>query len=351
MIEKIKIENFQSHKESELNFDPGVNVIVGQSDSGKTAIIRAFKWAAQNKPLGDAFRSRWGGDTAVTLQTNDCQVIRHKGKKDHYELTLPDDDGAESIKFTAFGTAAPEEITAALNLSDLNLQEQMDSSFLLSQSAGEVARHFNKVAGIDQIDTGLKNVERWVRAINQTVSAVQTEIERKEKELESFDYLDKFEAEVEVLEQLESQRDHMHGKATKLNKLISDLEEIDTEVEGYAGVLASEDQVTELLGLFDTKREKKQERAKLIVLCKKIIDTASDIKEYQALQNAEEPVSELLELYKFQATCKQNAEALQKIISNVEECAANHKQQQTGLKDLEQQWHDNMPETCPLCGK
>jgi len=36
MIESAQIKNFQSHRNTELTFDPGVNVIIGSSDSGKT---------------------------------------------------------------------------------------------------------------------------------------------------------------------------------------------------------------------------------------------------------------------------------------------------------------------------
>ncbi|MFR9297315.1 MAG: AAA family ATPase, partial [Aedoeadaptatus pacaensis] len=43
-IEKIILVNFQSHVYSELSLSRGVNVIVGPSDSGKTAIMRALRW-------------------------------------------------------------------------------------------------------------------------------------------------------------------------------------------------------------------------------------------------------------------------------------------------------------------
>jgi len=55
VVEKITIKNFQSHEETELQFSSGVNVIVGSSDSGKSAILRALKWVVQNKPSGTAF--------------------------------------------------------------------------------------------------------------------------------------------------------------------------------------------------------------------------------------------------------------------------------------------------------
>ena len=54
-ITKLTLENFQSHKYTVINFDEGLNSIVGATDSGKTAIFRALKWALYNDPSGDYF--------------------------------------------------------------------------------------------------------------------------------------------------------------------------------------------------------------------------------------------------------------------------------------------------------
>jgi len=72
MIKQLTIKNFQSHKKTKLEFSDGVNIIIGQSDSGKTAIIRALNWVVNNKPSGDSFRSHWGGDTNVEITMEDC---------------------------------------------------------------------------------------------------------------------------------------------------------------------------------------------------------------------------------------------------------------------------------------
>ena len=71
MIKKIQIQNFQSHKETTLKLDPGVNIIVGTTDSGKTSILRALRWVIWNRPSGDDFRSWWGGNTSVEVIINE----------------------------------------------------------------------------------------------------------------------------------------------------------------------------------------------------------------------------------------------------------------------------------------
>ena len=51
-IKKIIIDNFQSHEHTEIEFGPGLNVIVGPSDYGKSAVVRALRWVLYNEPRG-----------------------------------------------------------------------------------------------------------------------------------------------------------------------------------------------------------------------------------------------------------------------------------------------------------
>ena len=54
-LKQITLKNFQSHKDSTIQLDRGLNAIIGPSDSGKSAIIRAIKWVLYNEPSGDFF--------------------------------------------------------------------------------------------------------------------------------------------------------------------------------------------------------------------------------------------------------------------------------------------------------
>ena len=134
MIKEVSIQNFQSHKDTHLEFHPGVNIIVGTSDSGKSAIIRTIRWVLQNKPLGDSFRSMWGGETKVTLTLPEGQITRSKDKSDKYTI-----EGPPKLELEAFRTSVPEEVLNMLNINSVNLQFQHDPPFLISSTSGEVA--------------------------------------------------------------------------------------------------------------------------------------------------------------------------------------------------------------------
>ena len=52
MINQIRLENFQGHVDTRIDLVPGVNVITGQSDAGKSSIVRALWWLLNNRPSG-----------------------------------------------------------------------------------------------------------------------------------------------------------------------------------------------------------------------------------------------------------------------------------------------------------
>ena len=77
MIDKISIKNFQSHPNTELELDPGINVITGSSDNGKTSIFRALYWIIYNRPSGNSFISNWIKDEKGNIKK---EVTKSLGK-------------------------------------------------------------------------------------------------------------------------------------------------------------------------------------------------------------------------------------------------------------------------------
>jgi exonuclease SbcC len=121
MIKALFIRNFQSHKNSNLEFVPGVNVIVGLSSSGKSAILRALRWLIWNRPLGNEFRSNWGGVTHV-----EAHLGFHSGHSDKVSRIKDKDEVyfGNKIEHKAFRSEVPEEVQKIFNIGEINLQQQ-----------------------------------------------------------------------------------------------------------------------------------------------------------------------------------------------------------------------------------
>ena len=178
MIESINIKNFMSHKETELKFCDGMNVIVGPTDQGKSAIMAAILWAVQNKPSGDAFRSDWGGTTEVSLKLDDGIIARKKTQGSNLYLL-----GEE--QFSGFGMGVPGLIQDALKISDINIHRQGDPPFLISEPSGRLAQYLNELVGLSQLDNLISILASWHRDTKSELAQKQAELKSlKEEERE-----------------------------------------------------------------------------------------------------------------------------------------------------------------------
>lgn len=347
MIKQLRIQNFQSHEKSELEFSDGVNIIVGQSDSGKSAIIRSLRWACWNKPSGNSFCSTWGRETSVELTTEEGSIIRSKGKKDKYVLRRP--NGGETL-FEAFGTNVPDEIITLLSLDEINLQYQLDSPFLLSLTPGQVAQHFNSIAKLDQIDRGLFNINKAIRELESQSKYKQTDLKSKEIELDKYKHLEKFETEIEVLEQMQNQLRSFQSSKQILDLKIYDYKQADLFITQHKVLLADENKVDDLLTLIEKKNKLIEEQQKLIRSTRELSSIAQKIKQEQEYIQDEPLVTTLLTQYKTLKPLNEAFSSLSKLIKRISYITNLIKEQHTNLTLSESKFHKLMPDICPLCG-
>lgn len=343
MIKELTLQNFQSHKDTSIQFDPGVNIIVGSSDTGKSSILRALRWVVWNRPSGDSFRSNWGGRTKVELFTDNAHVIRAKDKQEEYVLG--------DTHFTAFRTDVPDEIIKALNLSEINLQTQLEAPFLLSNTPGEVAQHFNKIARLDKIDSGLQNVSRWIRELTQDIGYKKETKKKYEEDLLQYDYLEKFEIELEVLEDIE--KDWLN-KILQLNgfkKLLNNINIVSEEIKQEEQILVYQESVDSILALYTSRMNKAISYHALNNLINAIQQDIDCIEDEQQSVALETPVNIVLQLYKDYDDLTLQKNKLVKHLQSLSTIKQEILIKTDQLSELEDFWHNNFPAVCPLCGK
>ena len=110
MIKSIEIHNFQSHKDTKISFEKGLNIIKGKTHSGKSAIVRALRFCLQNKPRGDSFRS-WFANPDEPVRIKICfydgsEITREKGKDNSYTIKK----NGNTSTFKALGSKVPKEL-------------------------------------------------------------------------------------------------------------------------------------------------------------------------------------------------------------------------------------------------
>lgn len=275
-IEYIEILNFQSHDNTKLHFDEGVNVIIGPSDSGKTAVIRALKWIFFNEPSGTDIIKKGEDSAKVTLKLNTgFKIIRGRSKsKNYYEIISPEN---ETQRFEGFGVNVPQEIInlTGINKIDLgnmkkslNIAEQLESPFLITDSPSIKANALGKLAGVDIIDKALGNLSKDMYEINSARKSIESEIRDQKDILKNFEYLKDDKIKIERLEYLFNQVDEYK---TKLNTL-NDLE------KKYSNNLEKTNQTIEYLEKFKNLDE-------LFLIYEKMAYKVNNLKLYSNLNN------------------------------------------------------------------
>jgi len=343
MINQIDIQNFQSHKQTTLSLHPGVNVVIGKSDSGKTAIIRALRYLIWNRPSGDAFCSSWGGDTVVTVETDDGNTITHKRIKSVSSYVIND-----SV-FSAFGTGVPQEVQSLLNMSETNLQSQFDLPFLLTDSAGEVAAHFNKMAHIDQIDTSMKLVNSWIRELEQTYKHKKQTLDELDEQMRKYDVLPFLEADLEGLELLEKTVAQYGKQIGNLSQTITSIEHIQDEVEELKGLVELEDEVSDLLSLITNKEkidEKKDTLKRTIISITSLSEKKEKLNKLVQCEALVDHISSLLQTKKEK---EREIQTITDMIDKTNRIKNTIKVISSNTEEKEQLLYLEMPDICPLC--
>ena len=344
MLNSVHITNFESHAHTQVDFSPGVNVVVGLSDMGKSALFRAIQWALFNRPAGDAFIRRGTRNASVSVILDDGDdthlVERSKGKSvNHY--------GLDDQTFEAFGQDVPDEIRRAINMDrGTNVQGQMDPMFLLQSSAGEVARHLNDVAGLDEIDQSLSYLQSQQRRATNDHKRAAASLESLNADLDAYEYLDAIAAELSECEDWQQDLDRLYNERERLKRAVDTAQQARSRIAAARPAAEAKDELTAAEKAHKRLVERRQVRQRLdraVRLYRSCEAHCASLR--TALAHAEpleSMTAKLGKLYNERDRLAETVERARKIETRVSR--AHERQQQ-----LEQQWGRDAPHVCPLC--
>lgn len=238
-IKKVILENFQSHKYTEIEFDQYLNVIVGPSDHGKTAIIRALKWALFNEPSGDFFIREGEKECSVTVIFSDNTKVKRSRSKSKNAYYLYDKKGKEMI-FEGFGTTVPQEIINKTSMrkieldssqsNSINISEQLEGPFLLSEKNATRANAIGRLVGVHIVDDALKDTLKDIRNLNMKKKSYEDVLKKLEKDLIEYDYLEDLVKKVQQIEKLKHYIYNSQLKLNKLSEILTDLNKLEKDI-------------------------------------------------------------------------------------------------------------------------
>jgi len=227
MIRKLRLRNFQGHKDSILDFGPGINTITGENDSGKTSIFRSVSWVKDNRPLGTSFiRKNQDGDAIVDIESDNDSVSRIRGKNtNEYRIS-----GVEK-PFDSFGANPPSDILEALNLEDVNIQSQLDQPFLVLSPPGQVAQHIRSISGLDILDKAVSALKGKITSKNSELSSEKKRLSEKNEKLSKLQKIDtnKIEKLIQSMESIQKEKDEVSRMISNIRPMIMELEQLEKD--------------------------------------------------------------------------------------------------------------------------
>lgn len=334
MIRRLRVRNFQRHRDLDLELDPGVTTIVGTNDRGKSAILRALRWVLTNRPRGVSFL-RWGSNkVSVTADVEGIRVKRSKGSANTYSI-----DGEY---YEAFGNDVPKEVADIVRVAEENFQGQHDAPFWFALPPGEVSRRLNAVVDLGLIDTTLANLAsqtRQVRAERDLVSGRLVDARRVRKA--SRDVLDA-QQDMEALEWLDIDRSRVQAKRDHLKALTDQALELQFRIACARTAVEHGDRVITVGEKWRRVKERTARLAQLVVMTAAADAAASrdvpDISDLEALEAK----------YKRAAKKSERLGELISLHNNIETTIGNARRD---LRTAEKNLHDEMGSTCALCGQ
>ena len=208
MISELSIRNFQSIATADLDLT-GWTSLVGESDVGKSAIVRAVHALLTNR-RGDGFIREGAKACAVTLVLDDGTNIEwHKTRGASGVYTVSRAGVVDEVYEKTAGEVPPEVARLLGVTVDIagepftpGIQRQHDAPFLLADSARRRAQVLGEFDGSNIVLRAEGMIRTAQRAAQQAVKAAEQAAERADAALEAYAAVPALQAEVQALDDL-----------------------------------------------------------------------------------------------------------------------------------------------------
>ncbi|MCF8010586.1 MAG: AAA family ATPase [Clostridiales bacterium] len=239
-ITKIIIENFQSHEFTEFELSPGLTVLVGESDQGKSAVIRALRWLFENEPRGTGFiRAGSAGARVTVIMSDGSSITRERTSgKNRYILRGP---GGEKEIYEGFGTGVPAEIKAVHGVSpvkldedlhvSLNISPQLAGPFLLSSPGSLKAKAIGRLHSVHIIDAAARDADQEILSLQKEDNRLEEQVEKIDVSLEKYEDLPSMQNDMDKCKREMRRLAKYKQKLTELVSLKKELSRVKTNKE------------------------------------------------------------------------------------------------------------------------
>jgi len=202
---KLRVQNYQSIKDVELEAEQGQFVaVVGRTDIGKSAMLRAVEGLLTNSPVKSDIRrgARFVRVKATLPSKDEIQwEKREKGQASYIVNGETYEKLAKGIP-PIFESLSLTPVKTQVNDYNLVVRQQFDPLFLINDSRGMVAL-IEKLGDFNKYNRAHQLCKLQIRQDNQELKRVGEEIKDVEDELEKYKQVEDIEKLVEELDKQE----------------------------------------------------------------------------------------------------------------------------------------------------
>ena len=239
IIEKIEIKNFKSHLNSEIQFNPGITLIIGENGAGKSTILEAISFALykqhSSSKLSDLIRTNNNNQVYNTMEVslifisngNHYKIIRTRDKSKSastlYSLYLNEDNTYKIKDILCEGDKnVNKEIERILQMdADLFLNaiyvRQGEIAELISKTPSQKKKLIAKLLGIDSLEKSWNNIKQFISNYENLESEYKGKLSKKE-----FNYNELKEKQL-ISQNLNTEITKIQEELNQINTIYSDL--------------------------------------------------------------------------------------------------------------------------------
>jgi DNA repair exonuclease SbcCD ATPase subunit len=354
-IKQVKLINFQDHKETTVDFTEGVNLIVGSSDAGKSAILRAVNFVFQNDLRGNSFIRVGTTECSVTIVFSDgVEITRVKGTDvNNYILK---DENEELHVFSKVASTVPEQIQKYLGNPPLDdkkrpiaYADQMANLFLVDLNSSDLPRTLSELTGIQHLQTAAETLGKNARSYDRSIKERNDKIKKLNDDLVQYQYVDK---DYDSISTIQSELNNLSNTLENINKarnfikrnneISSEAKKINNLSSKYKSLADIKPQIENLSNLLTSIKTSRIHLSFHVKKTKEFKSTKADLDKYSNLcnevfKNKLESVSGL----------KSNLETAEKyhnqnttLLSSIEKVKVDLQSEQTNIEDLQSSLDD-----------
>ncbi|ADB57136.1 DNA double-strand break repair ATPase Rad50 [Archaeoglobus profundus] len=244
LIKYVEIENFKSHRSSRVEFDRGVNLIVGRNGAGKTSILEAIAVALYGvkhgvKPSGvkkdDLIRdsaSRYEIRLGFDFNGRDCLIVRSSDGNSYLRCDKLL-EGDERIREWVERNVAPSHVW-------------LNAIYVRQGEIDEIVKDDERREKIIKRITQIEDYERAWENLGKVIKHFKEEKSRLEKEIK---------AESDVENRIKEVKEELEAKKRELDKKMIELRDVE---EKLAEAEAEKERVEKLREKFEELNREKE---------------------------------------------------------------------------------------------